>query len=288
MTPKFFGQYLLEQDVLTKDQLIASINYQNSKVLKLGEIALSKGYLTEKQIARIHNEQKRQDKMFGELAIEMKLLTDEQFQEILTIQKNSHIYLGEAIVQSGFLTQAQVDGHLANFKDSQKMVPPIEVMIEQDIENKEAVTIMADLTCKLLRRVGDLLSKVGNLRHETAALKNLGVLASLEFKGNLPCKYVFSANFDVAAQIARCYLKRPEPPKEKDLVCDALSEFVNVVCGNVAAKLLEAGKKMEIVPPHCHLDSEKVSLPLTNEKAVIIPIVTPIGHAELAIVTPAS
>jgi len=31
MVPKFFGQYLLEKEILDKDQLIEAINYQNPR-----------------------------------------------------------------------------------------------------------------------------------------------------------------------------------------------------------------------------------------------------------------
>lgn len=285
MVPKFFGQYLLEKDIIEKDQLVEAIKYQQSKVLKLGEIALSKGYLTDKEIAKIHNEQKRTDMMFGELAIKLELLSGQQLGEIVTIQKNSHIYLGEAIVALGFLPQDKLDRELNAFKDEQKMVPPIEIMISEDIENKEAVTIAVDMTCKLLRRVGDMLSKMGQLRYEDSAVKNLGVAAAMELKGDIAFTYVLNSSWNVAHQIARKTFKNENLPLDTELIADTMGEFVNVVCGNVKAKLLEAGKKLDIVPPTTCTDDKVKEIALQDrEQAVVIPAFTPLGEVEVAII----
>lgn len=286
MVPKFFGQYLLEKELIGKDQLVEAIKYQQSKVLKLGEIALSRGYLTEKEVAKIHNEQKRTDMMFGELAVNMKLLDEGQLKEIITIQKNSHIYLGEAIVALGHMTQDKLDKHLASFKEEQKLVPPIEVMIAEDIENKEMVTIAVDITCKMLRRVGDMLSKMGRLRYEDAAVKNLGVAARIDLKGDLPFAFILNSSWNVAHQVARKTFKNEELPFDTELIADTMGEFVNIICGNVKAKMLESGKKLDIVPPTTFMDDKSKELELQDkEQAVIIPTVTPIGEVEVAIVT---
>lgn len=285
MIPKFFGQYLLERDTVSKDQLIEAIKYQQSKVLKLGEIALMKGYLTDKQIAQIHNEQRRTDMMFGELAIKMKLLSETQLGEIMTIQKNSHIYLGEALVALGYLNTEQLDKELAAFKEEQKAVPPIEVMIAEDIENKETVTISVDVSIKMMRRIGDMLSKMGQLRYETDKMKNLGVASTIRFKGDLNFTYILNATWNVAHQVARKTFKNDTLPFDMELIADTMSEFVNVVCGNVKAKALESGKRLEIVPPVTYMDEKDKDIPLeAGQQAIVVPTFTPIGEIEIALV----
>ncbi|MEW5944627.1 MAG: chemotaxis protein CheX [bacterium] len=285
MVPKFFGQYLLEREILTSRQLVEAINYQRSKVLKLGEIALSKGFLTEKDVAKIHNEQKRTDMMFGELAVRMKMLTEEQLQEILTIQQNSHIYLGEAIVARGFLTLEELEKYLEGFKKEQILVPPIEVMIAEEIENKETMTVTVDMTCKMLRRIGDMLSKTGQLRYEDKAAKNLGVIATLDFKGDVSSRYMLNCSWNVAHQVARKTFKNEELPFDMELIADTIGEFVNVTCGNVRAKMLELGKRLEIEPPSTHMDSRTPEMALDKkEQAVIVPVYTPIGELEVALI----
>lgn len=284
MVPKFFGQYLLEKDVLSKDQLVKAINYQKSKILKLGEIAVDRGYITEKQAAKINNEQKRTDMRFGDLAVNMGMLTEEQLEEIITIQKNNHVYLGEAIVACGFLNQDSVDRELGHFKKEQTAIPMVEVMIEEDIPNKSSVETMVDLTGKLLLRVGDLQSKTGRLTITEEPVKNLGAMSVIDFKGSVSCRYILNVSWDVGHQIAKRTFKKDDLPFDKELILDTVAEFVNVVCGNVRSKIIEDGKTLDIDPPYNYLDDKDTTVPpRANEAIVIVPFYTPIGNLEVAV-----
>ncbi len=284
--PKFFGQYLLEKDLLTKDQLIDAINYQKSKILKLGEIALQYEYLSDKQIAKIHNEQKRTDMRFGDLAVQMGLLTAAQLEEIITIQKNNHIYLGEAICACGHMDEETLDRELNNFKEEQKAVPPIEVMIKEDIPVKELVEISVDMTEKMMRRLGDMISKSGQIKREKECIKNLGVISYMEFKGDINARYVLNVSWDIGFQIAKRTFKKDDLPYDEELIKDTVSEYVNIVCGNIRSKVLETGKKLEFQPPVTITDKTSDSLAVNNnEYATVIPGYTQIGNYELAVVT---
>lgn len=284
MIPKFFGQYLLEKEILNKDQLIDAINFQKSKILKLGEIAVQYQFLSEKQVAKIHNEQKRTDMRFGDLAVSMGFLTPQQLEEIITIQKNNHIYLGEAIVACGHLTNEQVEKNLQDFKSEQQAIPPIEVMIQEDIPNKELVEVSVDLTEKLLRRVGDMISKSGQLKIESEQIENLGCLTYLDFRGDLNARYLINVSWNIGHEIAKKTFKKDDLPYDEELIKDTVSEFVNIVCGNIRSKMIELGKKLDFQPPISHIDKIDKTLPVTKgEKAVIIPGYTQIGNYELAI-----
>jgi CheY-specific phosphatase CheX len=285
MIPKFFGQYLLEKEVLDKDQLIEAINYQKSKILKLGEIAVQHGFLSEKQVAKIHNEQKRTDMRFGDLSVSMGFLTEKQLEEIITIQKNNHIYLGEAIIACGHLDKAKLDMELKLFKDEQQSIPPIEVMIKEDVPNKSLVEVSADLTEKLFRRVGDMISKSGQLRIERGAFDNLGVASSLDFHGDITARYIINVSWEIGQEIAKKTFKKDDLPFDEELIRDTLSEFVNIVCGNIRSKMIERGTKLEFQPPITYLDKVDKKIPLSGgEQAIIVPGYTQIGNYEMAIV----
>ncbi|MFA6448565.1 MAG: chemotaxis protein CheX [bacterium] len=286
MIPKFFGQYLLEKDILDKDQLIEAINYQKSKILKLGEIAIQHAFLTEKQVAKIHNEQKRTDMRFGDLSVSMGFLTEKQLEEIITSQKNNHIYLGEAIVACGHLDKAQLETQLNAFKDEQQSIPPIEVMIKEDIPHKELVEVSVDLTEKLFRRIGDMISKSGQLRSETESVANLGVAAALDFRGDINARYIINVTWDIGQEIAKKTFKKEDLPFDEELIRDTLSEFVNVVCGNIRSKMIEMGKKLDFQPPLTFLDKVDKNIPIARgEQATVVPGYTQIGNYELAIVS---
>ncbi len=286
LIPKFFGQYLLEKGVLNKDQLIDAINYQKSKILKMGEIATSQNYLSEKQVAKIHNEQKRTDMRFGDLAVQMGMLTQTQLEEIITIQKNNHIYLGEAIVTCGHMDDETLEKELDAFKNEQRAVPPIEVIINEDVPVKEFVEVSVDLTEKMMRRIGDMISKSGQLKLEKEGIKNLGVISYLEFKGDINARYVINISWEVGQELAKKTFKKEDLPFDEELIKDTLAEFVNVVCGNIRSKMLEQGKKMEFQPPVSFTEKTNDVLKIdSSEHATIVPGYTQLGNYELVVVS---
>jgi CheY-specific phosphatase CheX len=287
LTPKFFGQHLLEKDILTKDQLVEAINYQKAKILKLGEIAVTRGYMTEKQVAKIHNEQKKTDMRFGDLAVNLGMIDQKQLEEIITIQKNNHVYLGEAIIACGHLDKATLDCELDKFKEEQRAVPPIEVMIKEDIPQKELVEVSVDLTEKLMRRIGDMISKSGQLRVETKTIANLGIVSRLDFKGDIAASYIINVSWEIGFEIAKKTFKKDDLPMDEELIKDTTQEFVNVVCGNIRARMLgEYGKKLEFQPPVSYMDKIDKEVPVgSGLQAVVVPGYTQIGNYEIAIVT---
>ncbi len=286
VTPKFFGQYLLEKGILSKDQLIDAINYQKSKILKLGEIAVNCGYITPAQADKINTEQQRTDMRFGDLAINMGFLNEKQVEEIFTIQKNNHIYLGEAIVACGHLDAATADAELALFKKEQEAVPPINVQIVENIPEKQLIEVAADLTEKIMRRVGDLMSKSGSIVQSAPEINNLGAASILVFEGEIDARYILNLSWEVGHQIAKRIFKKDTLGFDRDLIVDTASEFVNVVCGNVRSKMLELGKPLEIIPPQSFSEDGSPALTIDEgETATIIPYNTPIGNFEIIILT---
>ena len=69
MYAQFFGNYLLSQEAVTKDQLIQALQKMSSTQIKLGTLAIHAGYMTASEVDRIIIEQTRQNRRFGELAV---------------------------------------------------------------------------------------------------------------------------------------------------------------------------------------------------------------------------
>ena len=55
MAVKFFGQFLVEQGIVTGEALLNAINLQDKNNLKLGEMAVAMGLITPENIQRAHN-----------------------------------------------------------------------------------------------------------------------------------------------------------------------------------------------------------------------------------------
>ncbi|MBI2267162.1 MAG: chemotaxis protein CheX [Armatimonadetes bacterium] len=284
--PRFFGQYLLEKGLLTREQLLNAINYQKSKVQRLGELALSKGFLTQEDLVRIHAEQQRTDMMFGELAVQLGLLSAAQLSELVTMQKASHIYLGQAITDLNYLTMDQIELELRIYQEEESTAGAEELKALDALSGTPEGQIFftfVDLTIKMYRRIADILVKLGEAREEKGYTVNSFLSNLIQFRGDYECKFLMKMSKNVASRIAERFLKTTDP--EEYLVIDATCEFLNIVCGNVSAKLMQMGKNVEISAPQPirMVDREVIEFK-PSESATVFPLFTTEGFAEIQII----
>ncbi|MEK7238626.1 MAG: chemotaxis protein CheX, partial [Nitrospirota bacterium] len=273
-----------EKNIITPQQLIEAVEYQESKNLKFGEYALLKGYMTEKDIERIQNEQKRVDMQFGELAVKLNILTSAQIWEILTRQKNDHIFIGEALLQKGFLTPDVLQRELTLFKEDQSQYVAGEIMIPDGAANPEVIKSIVDLTQKMLQRVAYLNVKVGDgfISHNEPQ-KNF-LLISVSMRGNLKYEYAFSSSQEISEVIASGVMGEDVKSEDREGISDGVKEFCNIACGNIIAKLSQQGKSMDISPPQEMLLSSDGYHTVKGRKAVYYPLVSLRGDSTLILI----
>ena len=101
--PIFFGQYLLQAEIITEAQLQEALALQERHNQLLGQLALSRGYLNEDQIRETTREQKLLDLPFGVIALRKKFLTPKQLDDLLFSQIVATTLIGEALVELGHL-----------------------------------------------------------------------------------------------------------------------------------------------------------------------------------------
>ena len=109
MAVQFFGQYLLEKGLITAEQVLRVIEYQELQNLRIGEFAIRQGLLTESDASRVNQLQLSQDIRFGEAAIQLGVLEEVEVQILLAAQRNSHIYFGEAVALLRFAPNGRSD-----------------------------------------------------------------------------------------------------------------------------------------------------------------------------------
>ncbi len=284
MAVKFFGQYLLEKNIITPRQLIEAVEYQASKNLKFGEYALSKGYLTAKDIERIQNEQKRVDMQFGEIAVKLNILTPAQIQEILTMQKNDHIFIGDALIIRGFLTRGVVERELALFKEDQSKYATGEIFVPAGVGNPEIVKDIASLTQKMLQRMANLNVKIGDGFISNNEPRENFLIISVSLRGSPSYEYVFSSSQEISEIVASAIMNEEIKGGSKEDISDGVREFCNITCGNIIAKLSQRGKSLDISPPHeVPLSSGGYHI-VRGRRAVYYPLISPEGESILVLI----
>lgn len=282
--PKFFGHYLLEQDLLTKEQLLKAISYQRSKSEKLGDLAIKKGFLTKNEVAKIRREQLRTDMMFGELAVRMNYLTPEQIKELLTIQESSHIFLGEAIIELGFLSKEQLEAELEKFRQ-EELTESLELAMPENIPNRLFLTVLNDLAVKLFRRVADIQIKGASPKTEQYYTLNPYLISLSQITGDINGKCALKLTRNVAIFLAQQFTHN-DALTDEELIGDAVGEFLNILCGNTASKLVTSGTTIEVHSPTAIWSDKNDMLQFDKDEfATVFPFFTSEGFAELLFIS---
>jgi CheY-specific phosphatase CheX len=249
MAVKFFGQFLVEHGIVTSEALLGAINLQDKTNLKLGEMAVSMGLITAADIQRAHNAQMSKDMKLGDLLVEMGFLTLEQLNDVIVRQKNTHLYIGEALIQVGALSSADLQSHLDAFKADQAQYATNGIELPITTPNNGIWEMTADLTYKMVTRVLDLQFRPGKCEKVTT-LSSAFMLAEMDFSGDVSARYLISVSASLQKTIAKKILNEESVDNEPvEVLEDTVMEFVNVVCGNVAAKASQMGVIMNINPP---------------------------------------
>ncbi len=282
MGVKFFGQYLLEKKLIGREQLLDALEYQLSRNLKFGDYAVKKGYLTEEQVRSIQHEQKSLDLQFGELAVRLEFLTEGQVREILTLQKNDYIYLGEAIAEKGFLSKGAIDAELEAFRVEQEQYQVGRVTMPPETREPTVVEVIVDLSVKLLGRVAHMVVKAGTPEVVEGLLELPGEGVGISFNGGFNGLALFAFSEENARKMAAKVIGDDGASKEPpEVILDALQEFVNIVGGNVVAKLGQMGKTVDISPPEVF----GVSYEAAGRQLIVFPLHTTEGAITLAVVS---
>ena len=111
-----FGEYLVNQEVISKQQLEDAVLYQKEYNILLGKLAMERGYLDSAQVEEIINEQKLTPKKFGKLAKEKGYLTEKELEELKQVQSENHIFLGEVLNRLGYIDVEKLNVFLNSFK----------------------------------------------------------------------------------------------------------------------------------------------------------------------------
>jgi CheY-specific phosphatase CheX len=249
MAVKFFGQFLVEQGIVTSGALLEAINLQDKNNMKFGEMAMSMGLITQADIQRAHNAQMSKDLKLGDLLVEMGVMTPAQMDDVVIRQKNTHLYIGEALVKVGALTHDALRNHLEAFKADQARYVSDGIELPITSANIKIWEMTADLTYKMITRVLDLQFRAGKCELAAAISPNF-MLAAMDFSGDVEARYLISVSEGLQKSIAKAILSEKSVDHEPaEVLEDTVMEFVNVVCGNVAAKASQMGIIMDINPP---------------------------------------
>lgn len=116
MFAQLFGYYLLDKNIISKEQLNEALVNKNIYKERLGSLFTTAGYMTPEQVEYVHHEQMRFDKKMGDIAVFLGFLTRRQMEELLDKQDRDDTALGEALVAKGYITKSEYENLIKAYR----------------------------------------------------------------------------------------------------------------------------------------------------------------------------
>jgi CheY-specific phosphatase CheX len=216
------------------------------------------------------------------MAVKLGIMTNEQVTQVLTLQKNSHVYIGEALVKVGGLSSEDIQRYLEEFKVDQAPYATDRVAIPPGLLHPEIWEAFADLTQKMLTRVVGISCRLGKCRLDDH-LQGSDVTAAMDLSGDVTARVILSVSTNIQEKIAGAILKEENLAGEStEVLNDTVMEFLNIVCGNLAAKVAQLGKNLEILPPLIiQSENNLIAVPVGSQGLLFD--LHPAGHEKIEI-----
>lgn len=112
----FLGQFLLNEGVLSTNELNRLLEISKSTKVKIGVLAINSGLMTADNVNKVNMLQGRVDKKLGEIAIEEGYLTETELDMLLNVQFSEHLKLTQTLIDEKICTYDEVENYLAAYK----------------------------------------------------------------------------------------------------------------------------------------------------------------------------
>ena len=113
---KHFSSYLLDQNLVTLNQLEDCIAAQSVNNQIIGNYAVKKGFISDGVFKHLLTQEKQLTSNKTELCNINGFLSETQMFELLKYQAFNHNYLGVSLVNLGYMTMDSLKTHLSRFK----------------------------------------------------------------------------------------------------------------------------------------------------------------------------
>lgn len=275
MLNRLFGNYLVEKEKITQEQLDNILPVPKDSKAEVGTIAVIHKVLSPAIVKKILSEIGSEKERFGDVAIAAGYLTDEKLDQILTYQSNTFMIFVQKLIDENLLLLDQVNPSLnefqalRNFNDSQ-----LSSLIHDELE--QCVNIFVPMkNAQLKEYVLILIQTIRRLIDSDMYLDKAYAARSLQLDkyagqmiiGDMHIKLYLSAPDDALLAIANHFTKDTYESVDIDAL-DNVSEFINCVNGQFATNLSYDDISVDMNSPEFSTEGPFIS----NEKLYIIPI----------------
>ncbi|MCR5702422.1 MAG: hypothetical protein K6G76_09785 [Lachnospiraceae bacterium] len=289
MFEAYFGKYLENQGIITKEQYNEVVIASQSSRVKLGLLAVAEGFMTEEEAEEVNDAQHRLDKRFGDIAVSRGYLTESQVEMLLAKQGDSYLLFVQAMVERNILTLEEIQEHVKAYKTAQNLsdldvdaiksgdVDKIIPVLLRDCNISPVVKDYIALTARNIARFIDRQFRIEKVKvvNEVSA----PFAAAQVLDGDYKIFTGFFGEGEALKLIAEAYAKEEFEVIDIDVV-DATCEFLNCNNGLFATKLSNEYVDIDMLPPILKDTPAKVT---DVNNVVLVPIYIRDQHVDLVI-----
>lgn len=265
MFTQLFGNYLVEQSIITTEQRDAFQKELLETRVKLGTIAVADGLLTEAQADEINHAQTQQDRRFGDIAVDLGYLTDSQVSALLGKQGDVAMKFYQLLTDHTTLSMDEIMEHLNGFRRAHGFTDEeLEALKKDDFDSiiplfatvkDAAITDLAGLVMRNLTRFVTSDFYFGRMKKATDY--SYSMLGGQKAVGDFGIYVGFGASLELDGiiKLAKGYAKGITI-SGSDEVYDAVCEFANLNNGLLASTLSQNNTFIDMLPPEVYLNQQ--------------------------------
>jgi CheY-specific phosphatase CheX len=266
MFAQFFGNYLINKNLITKAQFDEIITHQKTIRVKLGLIAVSEKLLSPGKADEINRLQATIDKKFGDIALEKGYLTATQIDHLLSLQGNPYLQFAQAIVEKGFMTFDAFEEHLLSCQKEHNLTnSELTAFKSGDIDRIAPIFIKIDAPfyydhiALTLRNINRFISSEIYIEKAYPVTDYSFIhIAGQQLDGHHSIFLGFASDDNGILSIANPFAKENFTAVNEDAY-DAVCEFVNCINGLYASKLSHENVEIDMLPPLFYNNKKIVS-----------------------------
>ena len=227
MPQLFFGQFLIDEQVISENALHEAIELATDGNTRVGAIGVELGYLSEAQVDAIQLEQRHADSHFTDLAIQLEMLTRDQANQLLEEQSRRHKPIGEALVELGFIDAAELEDLLDRYHlcDLDIDMPHLDLPFE--LVEDDLYPYLVEYFPTLFRRITKVPMKLQPGRNFPGR-SNLPFRTSVTIAGDCPVAIGIAACPDLALRIATGLRGQTNSAPDRDGIQESIREFAEI------------------------------------------------------------
>ncbi len=275
MAAKFLGQFLLEQGLINREQLLAALEIQRDSNPVLGELAQARGMLDAAQAQAINDRQRREDKRFGDIAQALGLLNAAQVDELLSQQKAQRKLFGEILVEQGMLGRDAVQQALqAQAAERDDAVEVLDVGVAGHPLGDVLASAIGNCN-KLFPRILKTRCQFSSLVQSPADLATCAITGHVRVQARQSLSIGLACDEATMINMASAFMMIPSADCDAELAQDALGELINVLMGYVVKDTLADDDRYRASPPE--FDTAIATLLARGERPLAVSMISELG-----------